>query len=79
MEFRNVPAGLAATVYHLKNEVIGFDILIPYGIINHMKARKLFNRKILDDDGSITEMVIWKLPKKGVLTRSPENVPRPFN
>jgi len=29
-----------------------------------MKARKLFYRKILDDDGSITEMVIWKLPKK---------------
>ncbi len=29
-----------------------------------MKARKLFYRKILDDDGSITEMVIWQLPKK---------------
>lgn len=37
---------------------------MPYGIINHMKARKLFYRKILDEDGPITEMVIWKLPEK---------------
>ena len=38
--------------------------LKPYGIFNHMDATRIFYRKIVDDDGYIIEMVIWKLPEK---------------
>jgi len=36
---------------------------LPYGIIYHMKARLVLKEKFTYKDGSILELVIWKLPE----------------
>jgi hypothetical protein len=35
-----------------------------YGIIDHMAAELIFSSKFIYPDGSIREMILWKLPER---------------
>jgi hypothetical protein len=35
---------------------------IVYGIVRHMEAERIIADKVVFDDGSIQEIVIWRLP-----------------
>lgn len=39
-----------------------YIVILIYGTVHHMKAERIFHDKALLPDGSIIEMVIWRVP-----------------
>ena len=39
-------------------------VIMPYGMINSMKAKLVFRNRVTFPDGAILEMVLWELPEK---------------
>jgi hypothetical protein len=59
---------LEGNSFYPKPSVLASVSTLPYrfyyGIMHHMKAKLIYQEKFIYEDGSIREMVLWRLPEK---------------